>query len=202
MKLSLSRRPARRRAVAGAAAIGLAAALTAVSLSASSAYAAPAKAADTAASHQTAAAKPVIVLERFFIALAVPELLGDLGARAPLLVVDDLHWADSDSRDVILFAARRIEAEHAVMLLAARPVQAGVAPWEQAADWLVLDALNGAAARTLLRGRYPWLTTTDERAVLASAAGNPLAHRAAARARLGQGRGTRPGHTRPANRPA
>jgi pimeloyl-ACP methyl ester carboxylesterase len=42
---------------------GLASRLTAVSLSASSAHAAPAKAADTAASHQTAAAKPVIVLE-------------------------------------------------------------------------------------------------------------------------------------------
>jgi hypothetical protein len=58
--------------------------------------------------------------ERFFIALGVLELFGDLGARSPLLViVDDLHWADSDSREVILFTARRVEAERAVMLLVA-----------------------------------------------------------------------------------
>ena len=114
--------------------------------------------------------------ERFFIALGVLELFGDIGARSPLLViVDDLHWADSDSREVILFTARRVEAERAVMLLAARPSPDGRWPWERDAGWLALGALNAPAAREVLRDRYPWLAAGDERTVLASADGNPLA---------------------------
>ena len=114
--------------------------------------------------------------ERFFIALGVLELFSDLAARAPLLVaVDDLQWADSDSRDVILFAARRIEAERAVMLLAARTAADGAWPWERDTECLVLGALDSAAARALLAERYPWLDAADERTVLAAAAGNPLA---------------------------
>jgi DNA-binding CsgD family transcriptional regulator len=114
--------------------------------------------------------------ERFFIALGVLELFGDLGARSPLLVVvDDLHWADSDSREVVLFAARRVEAERAVMLLAARPSPDGHWPWERDTDWLALGALGTTAAREVLRDRYPWLAAADERTVLASADGNPLA---------------------------
>lgn len=114
--------------------------------------------------------------ERFFVALGFLELLSDLGADTPLLiVVDDLHWADSDSRDVITFAARRIETERAVILLAARPGPGGPWPADREAHWLVLNALDDAAALALLRGRYPWLASADERTVLASAAGNPLA---------------------------
>lgn len=114
--------------------------------------------------------------ERFFIALGVLELFSDLGARAPLLVVvDDLHWADSDSRDVILFAARRIESERAVMLLAARPAPSGHWHWERDTERLMLGALDTVAARTLLHERYPWLAAADVRTVLTTAAGNPLA---------------------------
>lgn len=114
--------------------------------------------------------------ERLFIALATLELLGDLGAERPLLVVvDDLHWADSDSRDVITFAARRIEWERVVMLLASRPASRAAPPWDRDMERLSLDALDGDKARELLRDRYPRLTAADERSVLASAAGNPLA---------------------------
>src|SRR6516162_10837073 len=61
--------------------------------------------------------------DRFFVALAALELIADVGAKAPVvLLVDDLHWVDSASRDAIGFIARRIETEPAVLLLAARPV--------------------------------------------------------------------------------
>jgi len=55
--------------------------------------------------------------DRFFVALAALELIADVGAKAPVvLLVDDLHWVDSASRDAIGFIARRIETERAVLL--------------------------------------------------------------------------------------
>jgi hypothetical protein len=85
--------------------------------------------------------------ERFFIALGVLELFSELGAAAPLLiVVDDLHWADSDSREVILFAARRIEAERAVMLLGARTAPHGSWPWARGTENLLLGAPSSPRA--------------------------------------------------------
>jgi len=58
--------------------------------------------------------------ERFFIALAVLELIADAAARTPVaVIVDDLHWVDNASRDAIGFTARRIEAEPAVMFFSA-----------------------------------------------------------------------------------
>src|SRR5262249_53882706 len=57
--------------------------------------------------------------DRFFVALAVLELIADAGADTPVvLVVDDPHWVDNASRDAIGFVARRIETEPAVLLLA------------------------------------------------------------------------------------
>ena len=46
---------------------------------------------------------------RFLIALAVLELLSEVGERAPLLVVaDDAHWLDRSTVEVLAFVSRRI----------------------------------------------------------------------------------------------
>lgn len=59
--------------------------------------------------------------DRFLIALAVLELLSDAAQGAPLLVVvEDAHWLDRSTADVLAFVARRVEHEPLVVLLAIR----------------------------------------------------------------------------------
>jgi DNA-binding CsgD family transcriptional regulator len=114
--------------------------------------------------------------DRFFVALAALELIADVGANTPVvLLVDDLHWVDSASRDAIGFIARRIETEPAVLLLAARPVAENLVADESSLAMLKLKGLDPAAARELLEAHSPWLSPIDARRVLDGAAGNPLA---------------------------
>jgi len=114
--------------------------------------------------------------DRFFVALAALELIADVGAKIPVvLLVDDLHWVDSASRDAIGFIARRIETEPAVLLLAARPVAENLLAGESGPTLLRLEGLDPAASRELLRAHSPRLSPIDARRVLDGAAGNPLA---------------------------
>jgi hypothetical protein len=114
--------------------------------------------------------------DRFFVALAALELIADVGAKTPVaLLVDDLHWVDSASRDAIGFIARRIETEPAVLLLAARPMAEDILTDKSGLALLPLDGLDPAASRELLQAHSPWLSPIDARRVLDGAAGNPLA---------------------------
>src|ERR1700750_498153 len=59
--------------------------------------------------------------ERFRIAMAVLDLLSDLAGDAPLVVlVDDAHWLDRATADVLAFVARRIESDPIAVLVAIR----------------------------------------------------------------------------------
>ena len=59
--------------------------------------------------------------EHFRIAMAALDLLSDVAADAPLLlVVEDAHWLDRPTADVLAFVARRIESDPIVLLAAAR----------------------------------------------------------------------------------
>ena len=61
------------------------------------------------------------VPDPFLIALAALNLLGEAAARSPvLLLVEDAHWLDRSSADVLAFVARRLDSEPIVMLAAIR----------------------------------------------------------------------------------
>src|SRR5689334_1466498 len=59
--------------------------------------------------------------DTFLIALAALDLLAEMAADTPLVVlVEDADWLDAASRDVLTFVARRVELEPVVMVFAAR----------------------------------------------------------------------------------
>ena len=61
-------------------------------------------------------------------------VLAAAAERNPLVImVDDFQWIDSESQKILLFIARRVSAEHVVMIIAVRdepgiPVAAGSLP--------------------------------------------------------------------------
>jgi DNA-binding CsgD family transcriptional regulator len=113
--------------------------------------------------------------EHFRIAMAVLDLVSDVATDTPLLViVDDAHWLDRPTSDVLAFVARRIESDPIVVLVAIRDgypsalSEAGLPEHE-------VSALDDTTAEALLDGRAPGLTAAARARVLREAAGNPLA---------------------------
>lgn len=111
----------------------------------------------------------------FLIALAALTLLGEAASETPTLVaIDDAHLLDRSSADVLAFVARRLESEPIVLLVAIRDGFEG--PLSQAGlAELRVDALDDAAAASLLDATAPKLTAAVRARLLAAAAGNPLA---------------------------
>ncbi|MER5520935.1 AAA family ATPase [Streptomyces sp. NPDC002763] len=110
--------------------------------------------------------------EIYRVGLAVLELLADAASRQPLLLlVDDLQWIDSSSRDVLKFVARRTR-DHAIQVLAAARVQ-------YSESYVLLDLplepLGRPAAAELLDAGAPDLPAPLRALILERAAGNPLA---------------------------
>ncbi|WP_233617571.1 helix-turn-helix transcriptional regulator [Actinomadura sp. WAC 06369] len=106
------------------------------------------------------------------VGLAVLSLLTDhAGADGALCLVDDAQWLDRASRDALLFAARRLQAEGVVMLFAVRDGE-GDFPAAGLPE-LRLAGLAPAAAAALL-DRAPLAPDLRYR-LLAEAGGNPLA---------------------------
>src|SRR5471032_128698 len=114
-------------------------------------------------------------LDVFLIGLATLGLISELAAEAPvLLAVDDAHWLDRSSAKALVFVARRLDLEPAVLLLAVREGvpsdidEAGLAE-------LPIGRLDDDAARSLLDVRGADLSEDLKVRVLEEAAGNPLA---------------------------
>jgi DNA-binding CsgD family transcriptional regulator/tetratricopeptide (TPR) repeat protein len=107
--------------------------------------------------------------------IATLTLLSDLSERAPVLaVIDDAHWLDRSSLDILAFVGSRLAAERVVLLLAAR----GHAPpvgFDRGFAELPVQALPAADAGLLL-DRQPRPPRGQARGqVLAQAGGNPMA---------------------------
>ena len=130
----------------------------------------PQRAAMRAAFGMTDAAAP----DFFLIALAALDLLSDLAAAAPLLLlVEDAHWLDAGTCDVLGFVARRLEFEPVLLLFA---VRSGVdARLDAGLPVLRVEPLEESVAAALLDASAPGLSPELRQRVLAEAAGNPLA---------------------------
>jgi DNA-binding CsgD family transcriptional regulator len=106
--------------------------------------------------------------------IAVLTLLSGLSDDGPLLVAaDDAQWLDRASLDALAFAARRLESEQIVLLLAARGTLAP-AGFEQAFPQLLLPPLTLPEAGRLLDAQPCPPRGRAREQVLAQAAGNPL----------------------------
>jgi DNA-binding CsgD family transcriptional regulator len=111
----------------------------------------------------------------FLIALASLDLLSEMAAATPLLlVIDDAQLLDVATCNVLMFVARRLEFEPIVMLLAIRD---GSAPWIEQAGLpeVQLEPLNEASSAVVLDVSAPGLAPGLRRRILAEALGNPLA---------------------------
>jgi DNA-binding CsgD family transcriptional regulator len=111
----------------------------------------------------------------YLVGLAVLNLLADVAAEAPvLLVAEDAHWLDHASVDVLTFVARRLDSEPMVLLAAVRDgVHSRIT--EAALPSLAVVRLSDDASATLLDSVAPGLGLTTRRRLLDEAAGNPLA---------------------------
>jgi hypothetical protein len=113
--------------------------------------------------------------ERFQIAMAVLDLLGDVAADAPLLVLaEDAQWLDRPTTEVLAFVARRVPSDPIVLLAAVRegypsPLLDAGLPEHR------LGALAPDEAMTLLDAAAPQLSPAIRDRLLSEAAGNPLA---------------------------
>ena len=106
-------------------------------------------------------------------------LLRGLAAREPLLVaVDDLHWLDAASAQVLAFAARRLRSDRVCFLFSRREgpapaLERAFAPTELMR--LELGALSFGAVRTMLSRRLGLpLTRRVLRRLFETSGGNPL----------------------------
>jgi DNA-binding CsgD family transcriptional regulator len=113
------------------------------------------------------------VPDRFLVGLATLSLLSEAGEERPLLcVIDDAQSLDRASAQVLAFAARRLLAEPAMLLFAAREPSEELTGLPE----LVIEGLQGADARKLLASVIPG--RLEERVadqLVAETRGNPLA---------------------------
>jgi predicted ATPase len=87
----------------------------------------------------------------FLIGLAALGVFTEAVTKTPLvLIVDDAHWLDRSSAEVLAFVARRIEMESVILLFAVRD---GIPNDLDAAalPGLSIHALDGNSSRALLR---------------------------------------------------
>jgi DNA-binding CsgD family transcriptional regulator len=112
---------------------------------------------------------------RFTVGLAALSLLTEAAGHRPVLcIVEDAHWLDPDSADVLLFIAKRLAAEATLMIFTVRD---GYAPDFPAPglDELRLGPLDDADAAALLAARLDGRSYPDRTQLLHAAEGNPLA---------------------------
>ena len=119
------------------------------------------------------------VVDRLGVQVAVLLLLAVAAERnALLLTVDDVQWLDVESRDALLFAARRLDSDAVTMIFATRSGEAGHDALLATAQLPVarLDPFDPQTAGELVHGLRGIRPTAPVAAQLTAATGgNPLA---------------------------
>ena len=117
----------------------------------------------------------VRVPDRFHVGLAVHQLVSEAAASQPqILLIDDAHWLDMSSLDVLTFLARRLDTEPIALLVTVRDGYS-ISLEEQRLPRLRLERLGADDAAELLNRHAPGLHPIRRAGLLAEAAGNPLA---------------------------
>ena len=119
---------------------------------------------------------PPVGGDRFAVCAATLSLLAAAAESGPLLVViDDIQWLDTGSAEAVLFAARRLNAEGALLLFALREGEPTALDLSEL-PLLQLTGLIEEASIHLLSDQRPNLIAPRVAAALhAATQGNPLA---------------------------
>ncbi len=117
--------------------------------------------------------------DRLLVSLATLTLLSIHAERGPLLcLIDDLHWADPASAEVLTFVGRRLDSEAIGLIAATRPSEGPSSPPQgiEALPTLDVGPLSPAAAeRVLAGGRRRAIAAPALKRILAETGGNALA---------------------------
>lgn len=118
---------------------------------------------------------PGPVPNRFLVGLATLTLIAEVAEQQPLVcIVDDAHWLDQESAQILGFVARRLLAERIVLVCAARKGVGDHILTGLPDMWI--GGLGDADARSLLRSRLPGSLDAEVRErIVAESHGNPLA---------------------------
>lgn len=111
----------------------------------------------------------------FLVALGTLTLLTEYATTRPVVViVDDVQWMDTASRDVLTFVARRLSTVPVVLIGGLREGYSA-AQYGSAFVELALPRLDDHSARKLLADAGTDLTDDQRNWILAQSFGNPLA---------------------------
>jgi len=117
---------------------------------------------------------------------SVRSALAELAADRPvLLVIEDVHWADRATRDLIAFLMARLTTERVALVVSYRrddlhrrhPLRPALAEWARlpSVRTIVLDALSADAVRTLVRrSQTVPISDADLARIVDRADGNPF----------------------------
>jgi len=111
--------------------------------------------------------------DSFFVGLAMLNLLSSVAEDEPCLcLIDDAHWLDKPSRQVLAFVARRLEADAAVLMFATRVPSAELGGIPE----IPIGGLSPNESRKLLDTVLPdGVASPVREKILNLANGNPLA---------------------------
>ncbi|MET0493511.1 MAG: AAA family ATPase [Actinoplanes sp.] len=115
---------------------------------------------------------PPVAGDRFTVCAATTGILAAAAETTPLLViVDDLQWLDASSREAILFAGRRLQADGIALLLATRnPADAA----DLRSPQVALSGLSVDDVDELCKVTLPVAPAGSAARLHAATAGNPL----------------------------
>jgi DNA-binding CsgD family transcriptional regulator len=121
------------------------------------------------------AGRPPDEAQRHLIGIATLTLLSDLSSDSPLLlVIDDAHWLDSSSLDVITFVGHRLDKEQVTLLIGGREHELPIG-FDRTFPELRLEPLSGPNANQLLNDQDCPPQGRIRANILTQSAGNPAA---------------------------